>query len=432
MQIPKFTFLKVELIAGFSTFLTMSYILVLNPLLLHKVGINLNSAYTATIITAVISTLIMAFYAKVPFAAAPVPSITTFFVSYVCLELKIPWQSALAAVFLSGILSIIMTKFAIRSKLVNRMSESDTISNGILTALCGFLIATGLKQAHLVDYKYGMISSFNLTNYKEAFILLLGLLTTLILSTKKFKTPAAPLIGILFASLLAMSFGIYSNIDALTSNKSTSSFFQMDFGYFFSNFSLELIITVLIFFIIDFFAGIGKFVGLFSAINSSNNQLENYENKFNKSLYADGFGNLVGATTGASSVAVFVSSAVGISVGGKSGWTAFFIAIFIALSYFLMPIIGSIPTVAISGTLIYIGFLLLPFQQIKKHSNIRLIIYLSATLLTFITYNLALGILIVFIANTIQILKRGIILNDSMIIIVTVLLSVAVSVKYFI
>ena len=434
---------RVEFIAGLSTYMTMSYIFILNPVLLSQVGISVNAAFFATVIVGVISTLLMGLWAKVPFAAAPVPSITTFFVGYVCLTLNMPWEAALAAVFFSGLLSVLMTALAVKEKLVDNVSTK--LSFGILCILCVFLIATGFKQAGLIGYSKGFFDVSRIALDSEALkslsILLTGLVVTLFFSKSRFKLPGAPILGILFATVVAfflerippskVSEDYYSDI--------SSTLFALDFSYFFETRSIDFIIAILIFFVIDFFAGVGKYIGLFGAIKKYRGDIEDPEEKtkFKRSLYVDGLGNVAGSFAGASSVAVYVSSAVGIAAGGKTGLTAVFIAIFMLLSLFFIPFVGAIPVIATTGVLIYIGFLLVSKgtsgASIKELSGTDISIIGVSLIVVFFTYSMDFAMAIVFSYYAFSLYRNSGLARENWIFFATALiLSGAVFLKYFV
>lgn len=404
----------VEFVAGLSTFLTMSYIFLLNPVLLAKIpDINITGVFGATVLTAVVSTLFMGLWAKVPFAAAPVPSITTFFVGYVVLTLGMGFEQALAAVFVSGVLSVLMTYLSIRQKLLN--SVSPFVSYGVLAALCGFLLAVGLKQAGLVEYKDGIIAGF-LLDGKGVAIMLTGILVTYFMA--RFNVPA-PLIGILAASIVAAYYGEKSVSKADFSLDLFSYVWAIDFKSMARVFyDIDFFIAVLVFFVIDFFAGVGKYIGLFQAIkNNSGDEAPLFESpeskkRLGRSLYADGLGNMIGSTLGAGSVAVFVSSAVGVGAGGRTGLTAVFVALLMVASIAFIPLVGIVPTIAVSGILVYIGFLLVPFGKIRAEidkgvcGKIEVTLCFGAALLALVTFSLDMAIALVFSVNSVLLLIR--------------------------
>lgn len=427
------TSIRVEFMAGLSTYLALSYIFLLNPILLSKAGISISAGFFATVISAGLATLLMGVWAKLPFAVAPAPSLTTFFVSYVVLSLGLPWQGALAAVVLSGLLSIAMTFLSVRGKLIE--SIPPALKVGILFAVGGFLIANGLTQAKLVSFSNGFIntSALSIETFFSTNLLILcaGLFITLLFRSKWLKFSGAPLVGILAASLVAGYFGIKAVSGAHFSSAMFSSFGQVDFSLLFD---WRLLIAVLIFFIIDFFGGVGKFIGLFAALGDEFQKTE--EKKIGKALYVDGIGNVIGGFFGASSLAIFVSSAVGIATGGRTGLTSIFTAILIFASLLFIPLVGTIPIEATSGILVFVGFLLLPLKSIlQKQSPLNrldIVLCITAAGISFFTYGIDKAILFVFLAYTIIKLRNGIKKSDLILIITTLLLLGAIITQQYV
>lgn len=420
---------RVEFIAGLSTYLTLSYIFILNPILLAKAGVNISAAFFATIISATIATLIMGFWAKVPFAVASAPSITTFFVSYVCLNLKLSWEAAMAAVILSGILSILMTWASIRQNLIDSIPTSLRV--GIVFAVSGFLVANGLTQVKIISYSDGLIDlskfNFSLLFSNNAIVLYTGLLVTFLFRLKWIRFTGAPLLGILAASVIAAALGIKSNTQAQFSWDMISAVGKADF---FSLLDSRFLFAMLVFFIIDFFGGVGKYVALFTAMGQKKDDID--KEGMGRSLYVDGIGNIIGGFLGASSLAVFVSSAVGITAGGRTGMTAIITACFMFVSIFTIPLVGAIPVEATSGILVYVAFLLIPYGKEKENteepslSSFDILICISAALISFLTYGIDKAILFVFVIYTAQIIWNKPKKKDIILIVTTTLLFLAV------
>jgi AGZA family xanthine/uracil permease-like MFS transporter len=418
--------LRVEFVAGFSTYLTLSYIFLLNPILLTKAGIDLSAAFFATVISATLATLLMGLWAKLPFAVAPAPSITTFFVSYVCVKLGLPWQAALAAVILSGVLSIGMTFISVRGRLIDSMPHALRV--GVLFAVSGFLIANGLTQAKLISYSGGFIDILKFDPgvlFPNIIILCTGLLVTLIFRLKWIRFSGAPVLGIFAASIIAAIFGIKSTTQAEFSMAMFSAAFRFDFSPLLDS---RFIIAILVFFVIDFFGGVGKYVGLFAALGREAERIP--EKNLGNALYIDGIGNIFGGLLGASSLAVFVSSAVGIVAGGRTGITALVTAGFMLASLVIMPLVGAIPVEATSGILVFVGFLLIPYDDIVHNktalTRLDIIICIAAALISFLTYGIDRAILLVFFVYSLVIIKSGVRKDNIILLVVTALLIAAV------
>jgi len=430
--------LRVEFLAGFSTYLTLSYIFIVNPVLLVGAGIDISRAFFATVLSATLATLAMGIWAKVPFAVAPAPSITTFFVSYVVVKLQLPWPAAMAAVILSGVLSIVMTWLAVRQNLIAAIPTALRV--GLVFAVGGFLIATGLTQAKLITYSAGLIDlstfDFSLLASRNAMVLYTGLLVTVLFRIRWFNFTGAPLLGILAATLVAGLFGIKSTTKAHLSWDMVSGIGTVDFGPLLDP---RFIFAMLVFFIIDFFGGVGKYVGLFTAMGNRSGELN--KKGIERSLYIDGGGNIIGGILGASSLAVFISSAVGITLGGRTGFTAIVIACFMFASIFTIPLVGAIPVEAISGILVFVAFLLIPWGLIIKKeaenneetplTGLDILFCFSAALISFLTYGIDKAILFVFLIYTAKIIWHGPTRKDIILIVTTTLLLLAVMAQLF-
>ena len=426
-----------EIIGGFGTFLTLSYIFLLNPILLSQAGMPLSAAFFATVLSAALSTLFMAFYARLPFAVAPAPSITTFFVGYVCLTLGIEWQVALAAVVVSGVLSVIMAILAVRAQLISAMPAA--LKYGILLSLCGFLLGNGLFQAGLVDYSGTIVAlgqAFDQIDVlrQHAIILAVGLGLSVVLAMPPFNFRGSPIVGILAATGVASSFGILLDTQTSFSDDMFATFFQADFLGLFSS---AAILSIIVIFIIDFFGGVGKFVGLFAAMGVDRHQFRDKE--LEKSLSVDGVGNMIGGFLGASSLAVFISSAVGIKAGARTGVAAVVVAALMLASFVFIPLVGSIPRQATSGILIYIAFILVPWNQVidafknksSEFSKLDFLIGVSAFLISFLSFSIDKSLAVLFVVYSLLMIRKGFKVKHSIFYITTILLSAAVLFQEF-
>lgn len=427
--------IHVEIFAGVSTYLTLSYIFIVNPLLLSKAGISISAALFATVVSAAAATLAMGLWARVPFAVAPAPSITAFFVSYVVLGLGLSWPAAMAAVVVSGFLSIAMAA-TVRKRLIESIPVPLRV--GIIFAVSGFLIASGFTQAKVLSYSSGLIDLSKLSPSafvsNGALVLYTGLLVTVLFRQKWLKFAGAPLCGIGVAAVLAASFGITSTSSAEFSWAAmTAEVFQVDFSGLLV-LDARFILAMFVFFVIDFFGGVGKYVGLFTAMGQKADEID--KQGLNRSLFIDGAGNVLGGTLGASSLAVFISSAVGIAVGGRTGLTAIVVAVLMLLSIFTIPLVGSVPVEATSGILVFVAFLLIPYGTIlgktyedktsERLSAFDIVVCLIAALVSFLTSGIDKAILIVFLTYTSLIVWRGAAKKDIILIVVTLLLLIAV------
>lgn len=423
-----------EFTGGLATFLTLSYVFLLNPVLLAKTGMPIEAAFFGTVAASAFSTALMGLYAKAPFAIAPAPSITTFFVGYVCLELGLSWQTALGAVVLSGIVSMLMAQIGAKAGLIKSLPEG--LKFGVIFALSGFLIASGLRQAGVIKYENSLIAFDNVSSFAELasypglMILLVGLLVTVILNLKPFKFRGSPIFGILVATAVAVALGVGAKSPTESFDNMFSAVGAFDFTELLSP---SVMLSILILFIIDFFGGVGKFVGLQRMLKSEGIAVS--DDKINKALMVDGAGNIVGGFVGASSLAVFISSAVGIKSGARTGLSALFCAFFMLLCLGLIPLVGAIPAEATAGVLVYIGFLLIPWKDVKAAigsgesgvlNKVDIALGVIAALVSFISFSIDISLLIIFIGYSMTSLVARKFRASLMLYLVTLLLAVAV------
>jgi len=365
-----------------------------------------------------------------PFAVAPAPSLTTFFVSYVCLTLGLSWQAALAAVIVAGALSVLMALLAVREKMI--AATPAALKIGVLFALGGFLIANGLSQAKLVEFSGGFIAPHSAGVQAASFAILgTGLIFTMLFSLPRMRFAGAALVGILVATVVAALFGVRSRTEAQLTTEMFSAVGQVDFM---ALLDWRIMPALFIFFIIDFFGGLGKFIGLFAALDkefwSDKRDLD-----MRRALCVDGIGNFLGGLLGASSLAVFISSVVGIKAGGRTGLTAVFTALFIFISLLAIPLVGAIPVEATSGILIFIGFLLIPWRAIRLRE-----VQLNwgdwaacglAALIALLTFSIDRALLVVFVYYTATVIWRGVKREDWLLLLTAVLLAGAVVAQAF-
>lgn len=378
------TDVKTELTAGLTTFLTMAYILFVNPQILSAAGMDKGAVFLATILAAAIGTFIMGFVANVPFAQAPGMGLNAFFTFTVVLGLGFTWQQALAMVFICGLINILITVTKIRKMIIKAIPVSlqYAISGGI-----GLFIAfLGIKQAHFLNFtgeaanqifasaesaKYFDILPA-LTNFTDpiAQLALIGLVITIILMLLKVK--GSILIGILGTTVIGIFTGVTQVPDFSTMGLSIPSlaptFFKLDFAGLFSDPSkvFFVITTIFAFSLSDTFDTIGTFLGtgrkagifdendekLFEQANSRSSKLE-------RALFADATATSIGALLGTSNTTTYVESAAGIGAGGKTGLTSVTVGVLFLLSIFVAPIMGMVPTAATAPALIVVGILMM-------------------------------------------------------------------------
>lgn len=355
---PKTMNLRIEFTAGITTFLTMSYILAVNPTILASTGMNQGAVFTATAISSAVATILLAFMAKLPFAQAPSMGLNAFFAYTLCQAMGYSWRSSLAILLIEGIVFILITFFNIREKIFNAIPKN--LRYAISVGIGMFIAFIGLKNAGIIVPKEGTFVGLG------AFTApcLLGIISTLlggILMARNVK-------GSLFWSIIiATVIGIPMGVTTLTDNwlpislpKSISPIFlQFDFTELLS---LKTILVVFSLLIVNIFDTIGTLMGLAqkTGIVRKNGSIP----KMREAMMSDALGTTVGAALGCSTVSTYVESASGIAEGGRSGVTSFVVGLMFLISLFLSPIFLLIPSAATSGALIMVGVLMI--DSVKK------------------------------------------------------------------
>lgn len=348
----KKTNVKTEIMAGITTFMTMSYILAVNPQILGDAGMDKGAVFTATIIASIIAILIMALYANLPFALAPGMGLNAFFTYTVVMTMGKSWEFALAAVFIEGIIFILLTFFNVREAIFNAIPRSlktaVSVGIGLFIALIGLLNSTVIVKN---DVGLGL---GNLVS-KESFIFFVGLLIMAVLTAR--KTKGALLIGIVISTIIALFTGVSKlpegGIIQLPPSLSPIAF-KLDFS---SMFSLEMFSVVFAFLFVDLFDTVGTLTGVATKAKmlDKNGELPNA----GRALFADSVGTTIGALLGTSTVTTFVESATGVAEGGRTGLTALSTGFCFFLSIFFYPLITIIPAQATAAALVMVGLFMI-------------------------------------------------------------------------
>lgn len=341
------TNVKTEVLAGITTFMTMAYILVVNPDILSSAGMDKGGVFTATALSAVVATLVMAFYANYPFVLAPGMGLNAFFAYTVVLQQGYSWQMALAAVFIEGLIFIVLTFTNVREAIVNAipLNLKYAVSGGI-----GLFIAfIGLEKSGIIIQGEGTpLSLGNLTS-KPAIVAIIGILITGILVKKGIK--GAILIGIALSTILSLALGItkFNGIMSVPPSLSKVAF-KMDFSKLFS---FDMIIILFTFLFVDMFDTVGTLVGVSAKANMLDS--EGKLPRAKQALFADAVGTTFGAAVGTSTVTTFVESASGVAEGGRTGLTALVSAGLFGLSLLFAPLFLIIPGAATAPALVVVG-----------------------------------------------------------------------------
>lgn len=357
------TNVRTEIIAGFTTFIAMSYIIFVNPNILKITGMNPNGVFVATCIASAVGTLIMALYANLPFAQAPGMGLNAFFTYTVVLTLHYTWQEALAAVFISGILFIIITLTSIREKIVDALPR--TLKLSISAGIGLFIAIIGLKDGGVVVANPDTLVSFGKLIEPSAALTLIGLVITAILMARKIK--GSILIGIIVTTIIGIPMKITHPV-AINKLLSTppsisSTFFKMNFsGLLDAKGGLVIALTSLVMVVIticlvDLFDTIGTLVGTAEKANmlDENGRVKN----LSKALICDAVATTAGSIFGTSTVVTYVESTAGVAEGGRTGLTSLVTGLLFIVALFFSGLVGMVPTEATAPALIIVGVLMI-------------------------------------------------------------------------
>ncbi len=354
------TNVRTELIAGLTTFMTMAYILALNPSILGETGMDRGALFTATALSACVATLVMAFWARLPFALAPGLGLNAFFAYTVVLKMGYSWQMALTAVFIEGIIFILLTSFNIREAIINSIPLN--LKHAISAGIGLFIAFLGLENAGIIvgDEKT-LLSLGNMSDH-GVWIAFIGIMVTGVLLILKVR--GALLIGIFISALAGIPLGVtkYPENGLFSLPPSLApSFLQFDFSKLFT---VDMLVVLFTFLFIDLFDTVGTLIG----VSGKAGMLDKRGNvpRAKQALFADAIGTTLGAMMGTSTVTTYVESASGVAEGGKTGMTAFSVAIFFAISLFLAPLFLMVPSAATAPALIIVGlYMLSPLQKVN-------------------------------------------------------------------
>ncbi|MFO7848585.1 MAG: NCS2 family permease [Spirochaetia bacterium] len=352
------TTVKTEVLAGLTTFLTMAYILIVNPQILSETGMDIGGVFTATAVSAAIGTLVMAFGANYPFALAPGMGLNAFFAFTVVLTMGYSWQFALTAVFLEGIIFIILTLLNIREAIVN--SIPINVKRAISVGIGLFIAFIGMQNAGIIKGDQATLVALGEVSSGTALLALIGLVITGVLLAYKVK--GALLLGIVITTIIGFPMGITNPPSGSWAPPSLAPVFaQFDFSQVFT---FDMLIVLFTFLFVDLFDTVGTLVG----VSNKAGYLDENGNlpKAKNALFADAVGTTVGAVLGTSTVTTYVESASGVAEGGRTGLTAATTAVFFLLALFVSPLFLMIPGAATAPALILVGlFMMTPVRNIN-------------------------------------------------------------------
>ena len=353
---PKENNVKTEVLAGITTFLTMAYILAVNPAILADAGMDKGAVFTTTIISAVLATSIMATVAKLPFALAPGMGLNAFFAYTICLQMGYSWQFALTAVLIEGLIFIILTLTNLREAIVNAIPP--TLKNAIAVGIGLFIAFIGLHGGGLIVSNDATLVALGDITQGTALLSCIGIIITAVLLIYNVK--GALLIGILLTTLIGIPMNITHITNVMSPPPSIAPIFcQFEFDQILTG---DMFVVVLTLLFVDLFDTIGTLVGVSTKAGMiKDGKIPNIK----KAFMADAIGTTAGAMLGTSTVTTFVESASGVSLGGRTGLTSFTTGICFLAALFFAPLFLAIPAAATASALVLVGLMMLtPIKDI--------------------------------------------------------------------
>lgn len=384
---PAKTTVKTEIIAGITTFLTMSYILAVNPSMFSDLSMPGGAVFTSTALAAIIGCLAMAFIGKLPFGLAPGMGLNAFFVYSVCLGMGYPWQFALTAVLIEGLVFIILTITNVREAIVNAIPAS--LRNAIGAGIGLFIAFIGLSSAGIVVNDESTLVALGDITSGSALLAFIGIILTGLLYIK--KVPGAILLGIILTMVIGIPLGVTEFQGVLSHPESIKPIFcQFQFDKIWS---LDMLAVVFTFLFIDMFDTVGTLVGVCTKAN----MVDEKGNiaRLKHAFMADAIATTSGAFLGTSTTTTYVESAAGVAQGGRSGLTALVIAGCFAIALFFSPLFLSIPSAATAPALVLVGIMMMePVTKIKFDNFSESIPAFICIITMPLTYSISNGILI--------------------------------------
>ena len=384
----KVTTVRTEILAGVTTFLTMSYILAVNPVMFSQLeGMTAGAVFTATALAAIVGSLAMALWGKLPFGLAPGMGLNAFFVYTVCLGMGYSWQFALTAVFIEGLIFILLTLTNLREAIVNAIP--DSMKNAIGAGIGLFIAFIGLQNAGIIINNDSTLVSLGDITSGAPLLAMIGLLITGLLTVKNVR--GGLLIGLLATTVIGIPMGLtdYNGVMSMPHSLSDIAF-QFEWE---NIFTLDMVVVVFTLIFIDMFDTIGTLVGVCTKANmiGPDGRIPRVKQAF----MADAIATTLGACLGTSTTTTYVESASGVAQGGRSGLTAFAVTCCFAISLFFSPLFLAIPSAATAPVLIIVGlFMLSPIKNIALEDYAESVPAFVTIIMMPMAYSISDGILI--------------------------------------
>lgn len=379
--------MRTEVVAGATTFLTMCYILAVNPAVLSITGMDKGALFTATAIASAIATLLLALMAKLPFAQAPSMGLNAFFAYTLCQALHYTWQQSLAIMLIEGLLFILITFFNVREAILNAIPTN--LRHAISVGIGMFIAFIGLKNAGVIvasPATFVTLGKFTPT----AILGIIGIVLSGVLMARKVK--GALFLSIIATTIIGIPLGVTQFPDHWLPVSMPQSiipiFCKFDFQGLFTTKTMMVVISLLL---VNIFDTVGTLVGLAykSRIVNADGSIPHIK----EAMMSDAIGTTCGAFLGSSTLTTYVESAAGVAEGGRSGMTSFVVGLLFLISLFLSPIFMLIPSAATSGALVLVGVLMLDSVKLLDLSNISEAFPAFITMITMVLcYSIADGI----------------------------------------
>lgn len=384
---PAKTTVKTEIIAGITTFLTMSYILAVNPSMFSELSMPGGAVFTSTALAAIIGCVAMAFIGKLPFGLAPGMGLNAFFVYSVCLGMGYPWQFALTAVLIEGLIFIILTITNVREAIVNAIPAS--LRNAIGAGIGLFIAFIGLSSAGIVVSDPSTLVTLGDITSGSALLAFIGIIITGFLYVK--NVPGAILLGIIITMIIGIPMGVTQFQGVFSHPESIKPIFmQFQFDKIWS---LDMLSVVFTFLFIDMFDTVGTLIGVCTKANMVDEK--GNIKRLKHAFMADSIATTAGAMLGTSTTTTYVESAAGVAQGGRSGLTALVVAACFAIALFFSPLFLSIPSAATAPALVLVGLMMMePVTKIKFDDFAESIPAFICIIAMPLTYSISNGILI--------------------------------------
>lgn len=391
------TDVKTEILAGITTFMTMVYILAVNPGMLSETGMDFGGVFTATALSAGVATLIMALYAKYPFALAPGMGLNAFFTYSVCIGMKQSWQFALTAVLVEGIIFILLSLLKVREAIFDLIPLS--LKKAVSAGIGLFIALVGLKNAGIIAANEGTTIGLGDLTANASIVALLGLIVIAILYARNVK--GALLIGIIIATIIGIPLGVTTLPEGFKIFSLPPSLKDVAFKFvpFSEIMTKDFWIIVVTFLFVDIFDTVGTLAGV--ASKSGMLDKEGKLPRVSRALTADAVGTIFGACMGTSTVTTFVESSAGVAAGGRTGLTSVTTGIMFILALFIAPLFAIIPAAATAPVLVVVGvFMMSAVMEINWHDLTEAVpAFLTIAMMPF-AYSIAEGIVFGIVSYT--------------------------------